>query len=174
MEEQMQQITVESERVAREHAEQAAAIAAERDAEAEVLARVIEIVRPALRAVCDRICGDKTKPRLLIVADHEQIDAYGRHGQVLDDSPRYGSYLCLDATGALVRVEIDGVSSRWAGRSHCRFTRAAITARGAMDEYKLGECVRRILDALRRDQRAEATKASRERTAKLAAILALL
>lgn len=190
MEEQLRQIEAESERVAREHAEHEAAISAERDAEAAVLERVIAIARPALRAISDRVESrigemerrrnnddhdDDREPRYMRAAylhDRKAVDRQAFHTQ--SSTSVDGDALLVRSDGMLVRGRYQGCTSQWADRGRYWLVVEEITARQAMDTYDLACCVRSILRALTADRRADETKAARERTAKLAGILALL
>lgn len=184
-------IAVLAPQAAATQAELDAAIKAERDAEAAVLARAIELARPALRSICYRL---KSLHRISGIATdrwREVVDHHPLPGLHLDgdskadrDAPRdnngvyEGRGLYLLADGTLAVREWSGSWSRWQGATdEEETTLEPVSARDAMDEWDLGDCLESLRDALRKvaDGKApERAKAARERAERLAAVAALV
>jgi hypothetical protein len=176
---------------ARINAEHAAAIDAERTAEAQVLEAAIAHAKPALRAVCGKVrvyerhywvnsvqtetdTTDHEVPGLLLAGN----------GTAQEDHPRSngGAYegcgLWLLRDGTLAELTYAGHWSRWQGSaSEWTADLARVTPREAMDSWELAECLGALKTALERvvnGKAPEKTKAARERAEKLAALAALV
>lgn len=184
------QITEAAPLVATARGELDAAIDAERTAEAEVLARAIELARPALRALVSRIvresyetagrngCNPVSRTEyhdergLVLVDGYETCkDASGNRGSIS------GCRLYLLSDGTLAEATREGSFSHWQGEADSwTSTLAPKTVRDAMNEYALDDCLTALRDALvkQRDGKAnDRAKAARERAAQLEALVTL-
>jgi hypothetical protein len=188
----IEQIKAKADRVAAEHADVLAAKDAEEAAEAALLEKVVEAVRPALRALASRV---KTADRVEHFADVDRqretetlatwrgLCLTGTPGP-LRDNPRdnrgsyEGSDLFLLVDGTFVELAYGGSWSRWQGSSWgWKTTERTMTIAEVAHEYKLEPIVEALSEAL--DQHTQGgrparAKAMRERAAKLAALVALI
>lgn len=170
-----------------EYDEQQAAIVAERDAEAEVLAAAIDAARPALKAICSQV---KVSHRSTNGRNGcHPVHRYGCHAQdglVLmdgydqdgDSSSNRGSYsgdrLVLLVDGTLAVFERTGTWSHWQSEwSQWEATVRPIAVREAMDTYDLDPCLTAISEALAGQIGKRDAKAARERAERLAAMARL-
>ena len=168
----------------------AAAIDAERAAEAEVLTLAIEAARPGLRAICSRIKrGMATWSTQNGTSFHESESWHDERGVKLagdgakydiarEDSGQYeGEDRYLLADGRLAVADFSGSWSRWQGsRSEWESTLRTLTPREAMDLWDLDETLAALLAKLEKSAAGKApekTKAALARAAKLRAIFAL-
>jgi hypothetical protein len=173
-------------------AELAAAVAAERDAEAELLTEAIEAARTGLRAICGRrrvrdatwTTQEGTVPH----AEHEDYSQPARRlvgaETALEDSSRAsggryeGNALWILVDGTLAEVTYYGQWTRWqGGRSEWQAKVEIVTPREAMNNWELADVVEALSQALDGALKGKAdvrTKAALARAAKLRAITELL
>lgn len=171
------------------HGDMTAAIVSERDAEGEVLTKVIEKVKPALRAICGRVVLNERTFWVNVLIERETgktmrgLHLDGSESEE-EDYPRgnQGNYegcgLFLRDDGQLVEVTWTGHWTRWQGRSSAFEAEVTVvTPREAMDDWKLSACVESIAKALEQVNTGNAkvvTQKARERAEKLAAVAKLL
>ncbi len=181
-------IAVEAPRVSREAAEHQAAIETERRTEAEVLAHCIELVRPALKALCNRMLrSDST--RTVDGKPYGVSEAFVERGLHLSGSAEpqavqtfdefSGTYcghgLFLLDDGRLADRSWSGSWSKYQGSTSSWTSALNITSPlEAMQTYGLQGCLERLLRALQQQHRSKHTQAAEERTARLQAVLALV
>ena len=187
----IEQVAAQAQMVASNAEDLAGAISTERDAEAAVLAAVIEAVRPALRALSSRIvamsyetggrngCNPVSRTTyhdergLVLVDDYERArDESGNRGDLT------GRRLYLLTDGRLAYVAREGSFSQWQGEAdHWESTLRIVTPRAAMNREKLDEVVgviRAALDKQIEGQGETVAKAARARAAQLQAVAALV
>jgi hypothetical protein len=174
--------------VGAEYDAEQAAISAERDAEAAILDRAIEIARPALKAASNKIqtswsSNDLVKSTYLPVAgicvddDKPGAARNGRwvNGQDQTDGPYEGADLFLGADGVFYLLRYSGNWTLWQGRSSSWEADVTTrTTREVMDSWKLDEVLGYIAKAIEAQAGKRDSKAARERADKLAAILKLI
>ncbi len=172
------------------HGQMVAAIDAERSAEAQVLARAIDLARPALRSVCSRLLlGVSTQWH--DNAYTQDTNAYSKTRTVRlagDDGPsrdhprdtagRYeGCSLHLCSDGILYEVTYVGHWSKWQGTgSAWQACLREVTPREAMDDWELSDCLAVLRDALQsvvQGKAPERANAARARAERLAALCTL-
>lgn len=165
-----------------------AAISAERDAEAAILERAVDLIRPALPAISGRIPiayrEQVGAPRPAEVTYSQTyrglclVDGYGKDGSDIEGGRYFGERLYLLLDGSLLCLRREGHwteeedgTSEWAVVED-----RPLSPREAMDEYALAECLEPMFHALDRPSRAlvEPIRKTQERTEKLRAILTLL
>lgn len=177
--------------VSEQDRERLEAIAAERDASAKTLERVIQVVKPAIRAISSRIkCRDDSTSGRNGCNHVEEIEYHTQMGfklaggvsQDKDETGNRGSYggiaLYLLTTGELAHVEFDGTWSNWQGEwDRLSSTLEIIDATEAMNRYDIDDCLQELVKALKEQVSGKATaasKAARERATKLSALAALI
>ena len=170
-----------------EYDAQTNAIQAERQAEADLLARAIDLARPGLRAcLTRRRIHESTRDT---ATDHERTTYRSGPPALLlagyagprEDAPRdsLGTYaddpsLWLLADGSLVSVEYAGSWSRWKGSGQeWTATLMPITIAVAVREWRLADILATIADALQRQAGKRDAAGPRDRAARLAAIATL-
>jgi hypothetical protein len=187
----IQNIVETAQTVATQSEDLRSAIDIERTAEAEVLTAAIEAARPALRAICSKLVArDLTTGNGDVNRHREQVEYHQERGVHLagdskaeEDQPRdnsgayegYGLYLLVD--GRLANRTWSGSWSRWQGSTtECVSVLEPVTAREAMDEWELSECLENLGKALQKQadgNASERAQAARERAEKLRAMLTL-
>lgn len=178
--------------VASAHEAQSAAFDEQIAAEAALLSRVVELARPALRALANRIqIGDRTwwPTNVQTATEREFADVSGVivRGQPLPtrDYPRAnsGSYdtseaLYLLTDGTFVEKSWTGNWSRWQGagdEAHAVLTPK--TAAEVVDEYDVDEIIAALAAKLQQQAAGNAgktTEAAKARAAKMQAVVAIL
>lgn len=177
-------------RVAAQHEEHQAALAALAAEEAALLDRVVEIVRPALRALSSRpLVGQRTcwPDRVSTATADTRADWRGVRlaGDGPDeDHPRAndgayeGTDLYLRPDGTWSRLRYSGTWSRWQGATSEWEAEVEVLATAqVVRTYEVADLVRALLAACERQLAGNATArtaAARQRAAKLAALVALL
>lgn len=177
--------------VAAEDAAHVEAIAAENAAEAALLARIVETVKPALRALGSRIYRTwrTTSGRNGVnpVEEREDFDERGvclvdLFDRVKDATGNRGTYrgsrLYLLTDGRLARVVRTGTWSQWQGEwdsEECTLT--VVDAAEAQSRYELADIVEGLKTALQKQiegKKPAATKAAHARAEKIAAVARLV
>jgi len=177
--------------VATEHEQYSAALATESEAEAALLARIIETVKPALRALacqikskdystagrngCNPVHTYDTFPErgvcLVDGYDHDK-DESGNRGT------NGGSRLYLLADGRLAHVEREGTWSCWQGEPDTwEAELTIITEAEAVRHYELADMIAGLNTKLAEQLKGAKpvrTKAARARAEKLAAVASLM
>jgi len=158
---QLDQIAERAQKAAAEYDASQAAIAAERDAEAAVLERAIALTKPALRAVTSKLlqyyastggqngCNPQKvrdyfdSPGLILVNKYyNDSDETGNRGTFCGDR------LVLMLDGSLSVATREGTWSHWQGEwSSFQATLTPLTAREAVERYKLDDILRSLRDA---------------------------
>lgn len=161
-----------------------AAIRAERDAEAEVLAAGIEAVRPALPALCSRIKRSSYETAGRNGCNPvSRYDYHGERGAVLVDNYDSekdetgnrgrlgGERLYLLSDGRLAVVTRDGSFSHWQGEADRWESRlAVVTPREAMNDYELDAVLAALAEALDKQARGHASENTEKALARAAAL----
>lgn len=177
IETQIQTLATTATQVAAAHAEQQAAISAERDAEAALLERVIEAVRPALRALSSRRRGidrDWRGVEVAGVGKKKEYEYSANAGDIYGD----GLYILIQDGTPAMRLSVATYSGRWdrdRDRDDEEITWREVTARQAVDIYDVDVVVARLSRLL--DEQAAADRGvakAQERAAKFAALTQLL
>jgi hypothetical protein len=172
--------------VAGEHAAYEGAIDGERAARAQVLASVIEVLRPALRAICSRVdvAGVRsTAGTTRDAAGWRGVRLVGT-GIVQDpgDSIKRGEYkghdLFLDEAGHLAELSYAGRWSSVHGEvSHWRSEVKVHTARQVVEDYDLGAILDRLVAVLEEQlqgDKAGNTRAIQARAARVTAVATMI
>lgn len=185
---QLARIETDAPRIAREGAELNVAQNAELDAEAAVLARAIELIKPALAALAHGIRAsertfwpDSAAPATrYTVYEQGGIQLAGNGAEEDYRRANRGDYegraLYLLVDGTLAEATYTGSWSRWQGESsEWEAEMMPVTPREAMDSWSLGDALEGICTALGKvATRPDATKESKERTERLTAALVSL
>lgn len=177
-------------RVATQHDAMAAAITDERHAAAEVLARAVEVARPALRAISSRVLQERRTfwPTSVETATEETYhdvrglrlagDGPERDHPRANDGAIEGEDLLLLDDGRFVRLTWSGSWTRWQGRSsESRSELEILTLAEVVAGWDLDEILAALAKALEAQLSGRAektTKAATERAEKLRAVAALL
>lgn len=165
-----------------------AAISAERDAEAAILERAIDLVRPALEALCGRIpisfreqVGSPRPADYGYSAEYRGfclVDGFARDTSCIDGGLYYGERLYLLADSSLLALRREG---HWSEEDEglCEWEvvdQRPLSPREVMDEYTLAECLEPMWAALDRPVKSyvEPLRKAQERAERLRAILTLL
>lgn len=167
------------------------AVDAEQEAETEVLRRVLDLIRPAFRAMQERVVetyGDTSgrngchpvtetthyQDRYVVLIDNY----FTRKDETGNEGDYRGSLLCLAKDGSLCQIKRKGSWSCWQGAwSRYSTTLVQISERDAMRKYDLNailDTVRDKLTAVVTGEGPKVTKRSLERAAKLRALADLL
>ena len=177
--------------VAKDHEAFTAALATQNEAEAALLGRIIETVKPALRALASRIkkydfstsgrngcnpvsrCEYFDERGVMLVDDFERgKDATGNEGTY------GGSRLYLLDNGTLAYVSREGTWSCWQGAADTyTATLAIVPTVRAVEMYELTDMVEALntkLEEQAKGSKGKRTKAATERAAKLAALASLV
>ena len=190
MDTNIEQITTLAGIVAAEHAASVEAHEAVTEAKAELLTRVVEAVKPALRAVSDRIVAESyetmgrngcnpvsrteyhSERGLMLVNDYDRTkDETGNRGDL------GGSRLYLLTDGRFARVDREGSFSHWQGEAdEWKSTLGARTARQVAEAYGVDDVVKAIGDALTkaRGTREKPTANARQRAERVRAVACLV
>ena len=177
--------------VACEHGEFVDALATEAAAETALLVRVIETVKPALRALACRIyrtwratsghngCNPVEEKDYFDERGACLVDAFDRTKDATGNRGTYGgSRLYLLDDGRLAKVRRTGTWSAWQGEwdeEEC--TLAIIDAATAQKNYHLADIVEGLAVKLNEQiggEKSKRTKAAKQRAEKVAALVALV
>ena len=177
--------------VAKDHEAFTAALSVEQQAEAALLGRIIETVKPALRALasgiksrdyqtagrngCNPVHTYDTFPERGVLL----VDDYDRDKDETGNRGTYGgARLYLLDDGRLAFVERDGTWSCWQGEADTyTATLEIISAEKAVGAFELTAMVAALntkLEEQAKGSKAKRTKAATDRAAKLAAIASLV
>jgi len=177
--------------VATEHQEYQAALATQNEAEAALLERIIETVKPALRALASGIvqsygetagrngCNPVSEREYFSARGVCLVDAYTSTKDATGNEGSWeGSRLYLLADGALAETDRTGTWSQWQG-SWDRYTATlkTVDAGYAVRTYHLTDMIEAINTKLAeqiKGSKAKRTKAATERASKLAALTTLV
>jgi hypothetical protein len=177
--------------VATQHEEYQAALATQQEAEAALLGRIIETVKPALRALACQIksrdystggrngCNPVhtydtfTETGVCLVDNYDRDkDETGNRGTLS------GARLYLLSDGRLAEVEREGTFSHWQGEAdQWEASLEVITTVQAVTRYELADIVTALNAKLQeqiKGQKTTRTKAATERASKLAALATLV
>lgn len=190
MEQAVEKITTLSRSVAEQHATMETAIAEERAAEGELLEKVVDAVRPALRALSSRILATERTWWPTSVETATDRSFHPERGVRLDgngpvrDHPRAndgrigGTDLVLLDDGTFARLDWTGTWTRWQGHtSEETSTLTRLTLAEVVETWDVDQLAARLHDLLEQHlagRAAKTTASARERTAKLRAVSALL
>ena len=190
MEQAVEKITTLSRSVAEQHATMETAIAEERAAEEELLEKVVDAVRPALKALSSRILATERTWWPTSVETATDKSFHPERGVRLDgngpvrDHPRAndgaveGEDLVLLEDGTFARLDWSGTWTRWQGRtSEETSTLTRLTLAEVVETWDVDQLAARLHELLEQHLAGRATKttaSARERTAKLRAVSALL
>jgi len=171
--------------------QQAAAFAAKREAEAALLAKVVESIKPALRAMSSRIqsshwiCGNNSGLNIVERETHLDergllvIDGWKRHKDTSGNRGELdGERLYLLSDGTWATLTREGTWSAWQGepdRWEAELDR--IEPVDVVQSYKLEDVVRSIaasLAAQRKADRAASTKRALDRAERMTALATLI
>jgi hypothetical protein len=177
--------------VATEDAAHVEAITAEQAAEAALLARIVETVKPALRAMASRIfrtwrttsgrngCNPVEEKDYFDERGVCLVDAFTRVKDSTGNRGTYGgSRLYLLTDGRLAEVDREGTWSQWQGEwdeESCTLT--VVDAATAQRHYHLSDIVEGLKAALDKQiagKKPNATKAAQARAEKIAALARLV
>lgn len=176
--------------VAEQHATMEAAFEEERHAEEELLEKLVDAVRPALRALSSRLKASErtwwptSAETTTDKTYHPERGVYVSGNGPERDFPRandgsvVGSDLVLLDDGTFARLDWSGTWTRWQGRTSeetstwTRLTLADVVAEWDVDEVAATLAER--LEAQLAGRAAKTTASARERTEKLRAVAALL
>ena len=177
--------------VATQHQEYQAALGTQQEAEAVLLGRIIETVKPALRALACQIkredystsgrngCNPVARYDTFAETGVCLVDNYDRDKDETGNRGTYGgTRLYLLSDGRLAEVEREGTWSCWQGEADIyTATLEVITAADAVARYELTDMIE-VLTAKLNEQikgaKPTRTKAARERAEKLAALSTLV
>ena len=177
--------------VATEHSEYQAALATQSEAEAALLGRIIETVKPALRALASGIKSrdyqtagrDGCHPVHTYDTFDERgvclVDAYtSRKDETGNRGSNEGSRLYLLDDGRLAEVEREGTWSRWQGEPDTyEATLTIVSVAVAVARYELADMIEAINTKLAEQLKGAKpvrTKAAKARAEKLAAVASLV
>jgi len=185
-----QDLSAKIARVAEQHAVFKGAIADERDAEAELLERLIAMLRPALPAVSTKpILSQVTRWHGNVSTSTQDNRAEWRGLRVQGDGAEYdhprdnaGSYkgtdLYLRSDGTWCELAYSGNWSRWQGATTEWTSELSIlSSREVADQYDLAPIVETLVGAIDQQLTGSTTKrtaTASERAKKLRALAALL
>ncbi len=185
----IEEVQTQAQTVATQSEAHQEAIAAERSAEAALLDRLIEVVRPALRALSSRILtrhdttGGANGCNPVEIKEYHAtrgllvVDEYRRNKDSSGNSGSYSGYgVYLLADGTLARAKQSGTWSAWQGdwdRTSWELT--PTTSGEVMKRDTIDEIVVALAEALEKQSGLDgAAKAAVLRTEKLTALLALM
>lgn len=190
MEQAVEKITNLSRSVAAQHATMEAAFDEERAAEEELLEKLVETVKPALRALSSRLKASETTFWPTSTETSTEKTYHPERGVRLDgngperDHPRAndggigGTDLVLLDDGTFARLDWTGTWTRWQGRtSEETSTLTRITLRDVVETWDVDEIAATLSERLEAQLAGRATKttaASKDRAEKLRAVAALL
>lgn len=190
MEQAVEKITNLSRSVAEQHATMEAAFAEERAAEEELLEKVVDAVRPALKALSSRILATERTWWPTSVETATDRSFHPERGVRLDgngpvrDHPRAndgaveGEDLVLLEDGTFARLDWSGTWTRWQGRtSEETSTLTRLTLAEVVETWDVDQLAARLHDLLEQHLAGRATKttaAARERAGRLRAVAALM
>jgi hypothetical protein len=190
MEQAVEKIATLSRSVAEQHATMEAAFDEERAAEEELLEKLVDAVRPALRALSSRLKASETTLWPTSTETSTEKTSHPERGVRLDgngperDHPRAndgsigGTDLVLLDDGTFARLDWTGTWTRWQGRtSEETSTLTRITLRDVVETWDVDEIAATLSERLEAQLAGRATKttaASKDRAEKLRAVAALL
>ena len=190
MEQAVEKITNLSRSVAEQHATMEAAFDEERAAEEELLEKIVDASRPALRALSSRILASERVFWPDSVSTATERSFHDERGVRLDgngperDHPRAndggigGTDLVLLDDGTFVRLDWTGTWTRWQGRtSEETSTLTRITLRDVVETWDVDVIAATLserLEAQATGRASKTTASARQRTEKLRAVAALL
>ena len=176
--------------VAEQHVEMSDAISDERSAEEALLAQIVEAVRPALRALSNRLRASRRVWWPDNVSTATEETHHDARGIVVDgDGPQHdfpranegqivGEDLVLLDDGSFARRDWTGSWTRWQGRTSVEestltpLTLAQVVADYDVDE--IAESIRERLEEQLSGRAPKRTAAARERAEKLRAVSTIL
>ena len=190
MEPAVEKITNLSRSVAEQHATMEAAFEEERAAEEELLEKVVDAVRPALRALSSRLKATERTwwPTSVETATektyHAERGVYVAGNGPERDFPRandgtvVGSDLVLLEDGTFARLDWTGTWTRWQGRtSEETSTLTRLSYAQVVSDFDVDEIAARLHELLEQHLAGRATKttaSARDRAEKLRAVAALM
>lgn len=167
------------------------AIDAERNAEAGVLRRAIDLARPALKSIVGKL--KKSSTSFNDGSRSDEVEWFEWRGTVIagelspvvrdypsNNNGKYDaqSALVLRSNGTLVQCDRGGTWSRWSnGRCVMETDASPITIRESMDRWELKDCLAAIETQLRGvidGQAAKTAEESRKRAERLRALILLV
>jgi hypothetical protein len=177
--------------VAKDHEAFTEAIDTQNAAEAALLGRIIETVKPALRALASRIvkldrstsgqngCNPVEQKEYFDERGVCLVDAFDREKDTTGNEGTYGgSRLYLLDDGRLAEVDREGTWSQWQGAwSGYEATLTIVDATTAQRHYHLTDMVEALntkLEEQAKGSKAKRTKAAQARAEKLAAVASLV
>ena len=177
--------------VATEHQEYQAALATQTEAEAALLGRIIETVKPALRALACQIkrydfstsgnngCNPVRRYDTFDEVGVMLVDDFDRDKDATGNEGTYGgSRLYLLSDGRLAEVDREGTWSCWQGAADTyTATLKTVDAAYAVRTYHLTDMIESINTKLAeqlKGEKAKRTKAANARATKLAAVASLV
>jgi hypothetical protein len=179
-----------SRKVAEQHSDLEAAVGEERAAEEELLGKLVDAVRPALKALSSRLKATERVwwPTSVETATeksyHEERGVRLAGSGPERDHPRAndgaveGLDLVLLADGEFARLDWSGSWTRWQGRTSTEESALTrLSLREVVDEWDVDEIAARLHELLEQHLSGRATKtgaAARERAEKLRAVAALM
>lgn len=190
MDQTVARIDTLSRSVAEQHGTMQAAIDDERDAEKELLEKLVDTVRPALKALSSRLKSMETTfwPTSVEIATEKTY--HPERGVILDgngpfrDHPRAndgrigGTDLVLLDDGTFARLDWTGTWTRWQGRtSEETSTLTRLDLDAVVETWDVDEIAATLSERLEAQLAGRATKttaSARERAEKLRAVAALM
>ena len=176
--------------VERQHAEMTSAFEEEQTAEVELLAQLVETVRPALRALSSRLKASEKVWWPDNVSTATEKTFHPERGVLVAgsgperDHPRAndggieGTDLALLEDGTFARLDWSGSWTRWQGRtSEETSTLTRISLLDVVETWDVDEIARVLVDRLEAQLSGKATKttaAARDRAEKLRSVSTLL
>ncbi len=176
--------------VAGQHGALQSAIEDERGAEAQLLEKTVDAVRPALRALSSRLKASERTFWPDRVSTATEKSYHAERGILVDgdgptqDHPRAnegsisGQDLVLLDDGTFAVLDWSGSWSRWQGApSSMQSALTPITARDVVENYDAENIAQNLVDRLEAQVNGKATKttaAARERAERLRAVASLL
>ena len=177
--------------VATEHQEYQAALATQNEAEAALLTKIIDTVKPALRALACQIkkydfstsgnngCNPVRRYDTFDEVGVMLVDDFSRDKDATGNEGTYGgSRLYLLSDGRLAEVDREGTWSCWQGAADTyTATLKTVDAAYAVRTYHLTDMIEAINTKLAeqiKGSKAKRTKAATERASKLAALTTLV
>ena len=190
MEQAVEKITNLARSVAEQHATMEAAFAEERAAEEDLLEKIVDAVRPALKALSSRLKASERMWWPTSVETATEKTYHPERGVRLAgngperDHPRAndgsigGTDLVLLDDEAFARLDWTGTWTRWQGRtSEETSTLTRITLRDVVETWDVDEIAATLCERLEAQAAGRASKttaSARQRTEKLRAVAALL
>ena len=176
--------------VAEQHATMETAFDEERAAEEELLEKLVETVRPALKALSSRLKATETTFWPTSTETATEKTCHPERGVILDgdgpfrDHPRAndgkigGTDLALLDDGTFARLDWTGTWTRWQGRtSEETSTLTRITLRDVVETWDVDELAAALAERLEAQLAGRATKttaSARERAERLRSVTLLL